>query len=1208
MPPFATQQLRGSPARLATGPEHDVLFSQDARAKVTGMTRVCDRIDRCRHFRPSDAELPEEAIELTAELLREATRGQRLGEKLQARQMAAMMDDAPGKAFTFAMADQVFRPPTAAREAKRFRDLIEDYGVPHYLPLPARVAMRAGEIASAAAPEIVMPLVAEKMRQESSSVILPAEEEKLRRHLRRRRDAGMRMNLNQLGEAVLGEEEANHRLEANLARLADPETDYISVKISAIFSQIHLVAVDESSVEIKKRLRELYRAAMKSTPAKFVNLDMEEYRDLRLTCAAFREVLDEPEFRTLEAGIVLQAYLPDAWPVQKELNAWALRRVDAGGAGIKIRIVKGANLAMEKVDAEVHDWPLAPYGSKVEVDANFKRMLHEGCRKEVARAVRLGVASHNLFDIAYGLLLRAREGVEDRVEFEMLEGMANHQARTVRDAAQGLLLYAPVVKREDFHSAIAYLVRRLDENTSPENFLHDLFGMKPGDAAWERQKKRFLDACAMIGSVTSGPRRVQDRTTEARPPVPLDQPFHNEADTDWSLPQNVRWAREKVEAMRKAEPPFVPLQIGGQTTEGSATADGSDPSRPGHVAYRHALGGPEDIERALQVAVSARESWKNLGWQGRSEIIANVASVIASRRGEAIATMVLDAGKAVTEADAELSEAIDFADYYARSFSREGTFDGVACEPLGTVLVTPPWNFPYAIPCGGILAALAAGNTVILKPAPETVLTAWEMVNCLWEAGVPHDVLQFLPCPDNEIGRSLVTDPRVDAVVLTGAYETARMFLSWKPELRLFAETSGKNALVITASADPDLAVKDLVKSAFGHAGQKCSAASLAIVEAEVYDDPGFRRRLRDAAASLKTGPSWEYDSIVTTIIREPGDALKRALTILDPGEEWLLEPQMLNGNPCLWSPGIKLGVTPESWFRRTECFGPVLGLVRANNLDHAIRIQNDSDFGLTGGIHALDPAEIDEWRDRVEVGNAYINRPITGAIVQRQPFGGWKHSCFGPGAKAGGPNYVSLFATWRNDGLPQLREAPAPGIMELLQALAPIVSSNELEAAAGSDAWWMKHEFGIEHDPSALECEANVFRYRPFSRCLIRANDTTDATAIARMLIAARAAKVGIELSLPPGREFPLKEIVVRHETEEALAKRLATARYDVLRAPSPAPSLVAAAIQAGVRIVTHQPVWSGKPELPAFFREQAVSETRHRHGSVLPRPEELR
>jgi RHH-type proline utilization regulon transcriptional repressor/proline dehydrogenase/delta 1-pyrroline-5-carboxylate dehydrogenase len=1174
------------------------------------MTNVRDRIDRCRQFRPDDAALPAEAVELARELLEEATRGQRWKERMQARQMAAMMHDAAGKAFTFAMADQVFRAPTAAREAKRFRDLVDDYGVPEYLPLAARVAMRAGGIASAAAPEIVMPLVAEKMRQESASVILPAEENKLRKHLVRRRESGMRMNLNQLGEAVMGEGESRHRLEANIARLADPDTDYISVKISAIFSQIHLVALDETLLAIKERLRLLYRAAMKTSPVKFVNLDMEEYRDLRLTCTAFREVLDEPEFRNLEAGIVLQAYLPDAWPVQQDLNAWALRRVDAGGAGIKIRIVKGANLAMEKVDAETHDWPLAPYGSKVEVDANFKRMLHEGCRPENTRAVRLGVASHNLFDIAYGLLLRAREGVEDRVEFEMLEGMANHQARTVRDAAQGLLLYAPVVKREDFHSAIAYLVRRLDENTSPENFLHDLFGMQPGDAAWGRQKQRFLNACAAIDTASSGPRRVQDRTTESRPPRPLDAPFHNEADTDWSLPHNVRWIRGKVDALRRGEVSFVPLQIGGETLAGAAEAGASDPSRPGHVAYRHALAGPEQVERALQVAVAARDGWKATGFEGRAAILARAAASIAASRGEAIAAMVLDAGKSVIEADAELSEAVDFADYYARSFLREGSFDGVACEPLGTVLITPPWNFPHAIPCGGILAALAAGNTVILKPAPETVLTAWVMVNSLWEAGVPLDVLQFLPCPDNEIGRSLVTDPRIGAVVLTGAYETARMFLSWKPELRLYAETSGKNALVITAAADPDLAVKDLVKSAFGHSGQKCSAASLAIVEAELYDDPGFRRRLRDAAASLKVGPSWEYDSIVTPVIREPGEALHRALTRLDPGEEWLLEPRMIDGNPCLWSPGIKLGVTPDGWFRRTECFGPVLGLVRANDLDHAIRIQNDSDFGLTGGIHSLDPAEIDTWRERVEVGNAYINRPITGAIVQRQPFGGWKRSCFGPGAKAGGPNYAAQFATWRNDGLPQLRALHSAGVEELLQSLAGLLSPGDMEpllAAAGSDAWWMAREFGIGHDPSALDCESNTFRYRPIDRCLIRAEESTTDATLARLLLAARAAGVDVELSLPPGRPRVGIAVPVWSESADNLARRLPESGYGMLRAPAAVPALLAAAIDSGIRLVSHSPVLSGKFEIPPYFREQAVSETLHRHGSVLPRPQDL-
>jgi RHH-type proline utilization regulon transcriptional repressor/proline dehydrogenase/delta 1-pyrroline-5-carboxylate dehydrogenase len=1173
------------------------------------MTSVRELIDRSRQSKPSDAELPTLAIELAAGLLAEATRGQKFSEKMQARQMARMMDDPSGKAFTFAMADQVFRAPTAAREAKRFRDLVDDYGVPAYLPLPARVAMRAGELASFAAPDVVMPLVAGQMRRESASVILPAEEDKLRKHLIKRRKAGMRMNLNQLGEAVLGEEEANHRLEANFARLADPETDYISVKISAIFSQIHLVATEETLAEIKNRLRLLYRAAIAHPRpgggAKFVNLDMEEYRDLRLTCDAFRQVLDEPEFKNLEAGIVLQAYLPDAWPVQKELNGWAQRRVVAGGAGIKIRIVKGANLAMEKVDAEIHDWPVAPYSSKVEVDANFKRMLHEGCRPENAKAVRLGVASHNLFDIAYGLLLRSREGVEDRVEFEMLEGMANHQARVVRDAADGLLLYAPVVKREDFHSAIAYLVRRLDENTSPENFLHDLFGMHPGDAGWENQKARFLAACEAQDSTSFGPRRVQDRNTEERPVHPLDADFHNEADTDWSLPHNVAWIRGKVNDLHKAVITPIPLQIGGQEMAGAAEGVGQDPSRPGVEAYRHALAGAEQVEQALVAAVSARESWKELGILARGQILAQVAAKLATRRGDAIAAMVLDAGKSVMEADAEFSEAMDFADYYARSLSA-GWFDGTTFEPLGTVLVTPPWNFPFAIPCGGILAPLVAGNTVILKPAPETVLTAWILVNALWDAGVPREVLQFLPCPDNEIGQSLVTDPRIGAVVLTGAYETARMFLGWKPDLKLFAETSGKNALIITAAADPDQAVKDLVKSAFGHSGQKCSAASLAIVEAELYDDPGFRRRLKDAAASLHAGPSWDFSSVATPVVRPPGEALERALTQLEPGEEWLLKPAMIDGNPCLWSPGIKLGVEADGWFRRTECFGPVLGLVRASSLSHAIRIQNDSEFGLTGGIHSLDPAEIAQWEEQVEVGNAYINRPITGAIVQRQPFGGWKRSCFGPGAKAGGPNYVAQFGTWISAGLPTLRLEPDAAPAALLERFSAAGCAIEkLTPAAESDAFWMSAEFSQDHDPSDLECEANVFRYRPFARALIRAGE--DPVTTARLLLAATAAGVLVELSLEEGQTLPGWTGPQWVESESQLAARLLKGGYGVLRSSSPSIVLAAAAVEAGVRFVSHPPTLSGRIELLSFFREQAVSTTLHRHGSVLPAPEDI-
>lgn len=1165
----------------------------------------------------SDEMLAERAVELAEQILRESTKRVTLAERYQAWKMARMMDDSSGKALTLAMADQVFRPASDSRAADQLRYLLDQYGVPEYLPLHERVAMQLGGIVSKFAPDIVMPAVTAKMRSESDQVILPSEDAQLKPHLAKRKKQQTRMNINQLGEAILGEEEAAHRMQQVLDRLASPDCEYISVKISAIFSQINLVAYEETLAEIKVRLRTLYRVAQEhtfiredgSSAAKFVNLDMEEYRDLRLTCDAFMQVLEEEEFASLRAGIVLQAYLPDSFKVQQMLTEWAKKRTAAGNAPIKIRIVKGANLAMEAVDASIHDWPQAPYTSKLDVDANFKRMVHYGCEPENAASVNLGVASHNLFEISYTMLVRARSAAENEVEFEMLEGMANHQARAVQEAAGGLLRYAPVVKKEDFHSAISYLVRRLDENTHEENFLHDLFGMKPGCPKWCKQRDMFLDACALKDSVQDTPNRIQCRTGEEFSPMG-DEAFENAPDTDWSLRRNQQWGLAQVEKIKEQKLGLIPLQIGGEELTRETVAEGIDPST-NKVIYHYSLADAADVQRALDVAVQAQPGWAARSTDERAAVLKDVAVEIAKKRGESIATMVLEAGKAIPEGDAEVSEAIDFANYYAQSLSGAGFEDGSKMEALGVVVITPPWNFPYAIPCGGVLAALMAGNTVIMKPAPESTLTAWVMVQQLWAAGVPRDVLQFLPCPDNEIGRSLVASDQVAAVVLTGAYETGRMFQNWKPEMRLFAETSGKNSLIITNAADPDQAIKDLVKGSFGHAGQKCSASSLAIIEGDVYDNPAFMRQLRDATASLKVGQSWDPASIVTPVMLEPDERLLRALTTLDEGEEWLLEPQMLENNPRLWSPGIKLGVKPGSWFHKTECFGPVLGIIRANDLKHAMRVQNDSDFGLTGGIHTLDDREIALWREQVEVGNGYINRPITGAIVQRQPFGGWKNSCFGPGAKAGGPNYVSLFAEWSQQDLPVECAELSRSTALLLNRLEKVVpeSLDLLRASAGSLAHWWKQEFAIEHDPSGLHGETNHFRYVPLKRILLRADGMSDAE-LAVVMLAAATASVAVDISSAEARPWlaQLAEASVVIETEEQLCARLATcsSHYGSLRAPAASVNLRRSANDAALQLIDWSVLLNGRLELLHYLREQSISECTHRYGNIIPKPSE--
>ncbi|MGH1504267.1 MAG: bifunctional proline dehydrogenase/L-glutamate gamma-semialdehyde dehydrogenase, partial [Acidimicrobiales bacterium] len=831
------------------------------------------------------------------------------------------------------------------------------------------------------------------MRAIVGRLVAPADPVRLARHLDEQRRDGWASNVNLLGEAVLGDAEADRRRDALLALIADPEVDYVSVKLSSVVAQLPPWAHDEALDAVADRLATLLDAAAATSPPTFVNVDMEEYRDLELTLDAFERVLDDPTRRGVEAGIVLQAYLPDALGALQRLSAWAARRVATGGAPIKVRLVKGANLAMEQTEAQLHGWPQAPYGSKAETDANYVRCVDWVLNPERMAGLRIGLASHNLFHVALTRLLAERRGVLDRVQFEMLQGMAEAQAAAAADDLGGSghrpLLYVPTVDPDDFDVAIGYLFRRLDENAAPDHFLRALFSLAPDSPTFAAEATRFRASVTDRNRPTMTPLRVQDRRGRAVRAFEPGEPFRNEPDTDPVLPANRAW----LDAVGRIEVPALAAAV------------------PGDVA---------EIDAAAARARPAQARWAAVPPATRRLVLHRIGDELAARRGLLVATMAAEAGKVIGEADPEVSEAIDFARYDAER-AVELARPGLRFEPLGLVAVVPPWNFPVAIPAGGVLAALAAGNAVLFKPAPETRRCA-EVVYDAVVAGLEtiddvdaRDLVAFVPTDDDACGRRVIETAA--AVVLTGASETAELFRSWNPELRLFAETSGKNALVITPSADLDLAIADLVRSAFGHAGQKCSAASLAICVGGVARSERFRRQLVDAVTSLTVGAADDPAATVGPLIGTPNPRLARALTRLDAGESWLVEPRLLDADHHRWTPGVRTGVQPGSWFARTECFGPVLGIVEVDTLDDAIAVQNASTFGLTGGIHSLDPDETDRWLAAAEVGNAYVNRHITGAIVQRQPFGGWKRSSVGPGAKAGGPNYVAQLGTWHDAG-----------------------------------------------------------------------------------------------------------------------------------------------------------------------------------------------
>ena len=1072
--------------------------------------------------------------------------------------------------FTRTLTDEVARLHDPRRAARRFAGLVSSTDTSALGPLD-RMLVRVGAKFAPLLPHVVMALVLRRLRNEAEGTIVFDREPGITKHLSRRRSGGFGTNVNILGEAILGADEAEHRLGLIRRAVLRDDVNYVSIKISAICAHISPLAFDTTVETVTEALRDLYRLSQSKTPSAFINLDMEEYRDLALTVAAFRRVLDEPEFSGIDAGIVLQAYLPDAHGVAGELAEWAKARRARGGGRIKIRVVKGANLAMESVDAELNGWSLAPYPTKADVDASYKALLDLLLDERFDDGVDVGLASHNLFDVAWGLglveRLRAR-GAERRLSFEMLEGMAPAQAQALREAHGEVMLYTPVVRPTDFTAAIAYLVRRLDENTAPDNFLHNLFDLQPGNAVFAAEADRFRAAVAGRRTVSTTPRRAQDRRLRVTDSEP-SAPFENEPNTDFSLHANRLWIADALAAWRPPTSAIVPV-IDGTETATRHVARVAFTCSP-FVDYEVQLATETLVATTVAIANAAAANWASIPPRDRGAVVNRVGDVVARRRSELLAAMAHDTGKTMLEGDAEISEAIDFARYYARcldDFTRLFA-RGVVPRPLGTVVIAPPWNFPFAIALGGVLAAVAAGNTVILKPAPQAVLVGKLVAACCWEAGIPAGVVQFLPCPDDEVGQALITHAGVGAVVLTGARSTAELFLGWKPSLRLHAETSGKNALIITASADVELAVKDLVKSAFAHAGQKCSAASLAIVEAPVYDDPSFFRRLADATRTLHVGPAHDVRTDMGPLIDPPTGNLQRALTTLETGEAWLVEPHQLDDSGRLWSPGIRIGVRNGSWFHHNECFGPVLGIMRADDLEDAMAMQNAVAYGLTAGLHSLDAAEIERWTEGVQAGNLYVNRGITGAIVRRQPFGGWKHSVVGPAVKAGGPRYVASLCDWIDAD-----DARGHAVLDELSE---------------SFTDWARRELTAEHDPSGLRAESNVLRFRALLGGIavrIGAGEDPSTADLCRAIAAATHCHVHVSEH--------------RTETDDAFAARLTTLGVDRLRVLGvTSDTVLRSAHGAGIAVDPRPLCLEPEIEVPRWLREQSVAKTMHRHGS---------
>jgi RHH-type transcriptional regulator, proline utilization regulon repressor / proline dehydrogenase / delta 1-pyrroline-5-carboxylate dehydrogenase len=866
------------------------------------------------------------------------------------------------------------------------------------------------------------------------------------------RKDGMGFTLDLLGETTLSETEALEFQQRYLVLLREldghinkwplnpkssqdrPESGprlHLSIKLSGLYSQMDPVDIDNSVAILLDRLRPVMQAARKAKA--FITVDMEHYNFKEITLRVFREILTEPEFADWpHVGIAMQAYLRDTYKDLEGLIAWVQKR----GTPITVRLVRGAYWDYETLIAAQNDWPVPVWTTKEDTDRCYESCL--ALLMNNAAHLCTAIASHNVRSIALALALAEENKLTPgQYEFQMLYGMADHLKTTLVERGQHVRVYTPF---GDLLPGMAYFVRRLLENTSSQSFVR-MSGAEeqPDDqllAAPDSAKVPDVSATAPVpgpnGALVNsqGRKPLEQGTKKTASPngatvahPPRKSGFRSEPLRRFTAPAERANFQQAIDHVRSQLGRDYPMVINNKPITTKDQIISTNPARNGQIVGRVASAGQADVHAAIAAAKAAQIEWANLPANERAEFLFRAADDMRSRRDLLSAWQVFEVGKPWREADGDVVEAIDFLNYYGHEMlrlsagvgmNRPGETNHYQYEPRGVVAVISPWNFPLAILTGMVAAAVVAGNTVVMKPAPQSPITGYFLMDTFMRIGLPPGVVNFLPGGD-EAGAELVKHPDIAVIAFTGSQsvgckinEVAAHVPPGQDHLkRVIAELGGKNAIIVDSSADLDDAVAGTVASAFGYAGQKCSAASRVIVLEEIYDV--FLKRVIEAADSIRLGLPEDPGTLVGPVIDPAArDRIAAAIAAGKSQARCALTRDISTFTGSYIGPTIFADVDPASPLAQDEFFGPVLAVIKARDFSHALQIANGTRYALTGGLFSRSPANLARARREFRVGNLYLNRRITGAVVGHQPFGGMKMS--GVGSKAGGPDYLLQF------------------------------------------------------------------------------------------------------------------------------------------------------------------------------------------------------
>ncbi|RDU65546.1 bifunctional proline dehydrogenase/L-glutamate gamma-semialdehyde dehydrogenase [Helicobacter sp. MIT 14-3879] len=1158
-------------------------------------------------------ELISKAICLATELQTNIQENISLEEKKFHLKMQKLLSNPKNKILLIELLDKSFRSKYNKAKFESISYILNKYGIGDFFTTFEKFLLFCFLNIGKFAPNLSVPFFINNIRKDTQSLVLNKDSTFLKNHIKNK--GYITVNINFIGEEVLSEEESKARIKEYENALRSEYITYISIKITTIFSQINIIDFEYSKNEIVKRLDYLYEIATeeqsKQNREKFINLDMEEFKDLELTYVAFMESIAKFD---INAGIVLQAYLPDSYHYLKKLLYFSKERVNSGKKPIKVRIVKGANMENEETISSQKDWELPTFSNKTDTDSNYKKMLLLILENDNFKYIKIGIASHNLFEIAYAKILIDSKNAQDSFSFEMLEGMSMQASKEIAKNSK-LILYAPVCDISNFNNAIAYLVRRLDENTAKDNFMRHFFGLKVGDSAWERQKELFINSCKNISQLDNSTKRIQNRNMPQNKDNKID--FKNEADTDFTLSENRKWAIKIKEIYEN----FTIQEIFAQSKErleSSETLEIKEKINNEVIAKIH-IANKNGINQALDFALHS--NFSTLSLEQIHNLLIKVAEIIRNKRGDLIGIATLEVGKTFIEVDAEVSEAIDFLEFYPYSIKKlKENNPNTTFKPRGIGVVIAPWNFPIGISVGSIASALSVGNRVIYKPSSLSSLCGFKICECFWEAGIPKDALIYLPARGEDISKYLINQNEIAFAILTGGEDSAYKMLSSNPTLLLSAETGGKNATIVTKNADREQAIKNIIHSAFSNSGQKCSATSLLILEEEVYNDKNFFKNLKNATKSLNVGSPFELKNKIGALTQKPNSKLLKAIN--DKAKKWLIPPKFKGDNTYLMYPCIEYDVTMNDYVYKQELFAPHLSIMKAKDLNDAINIANSTGYGLTGALESLDEREWEIYKNKIEVGNAYINKPSTGAIVLRQPFGGIKKSAIGFGRKVGVYNYAIQFSRIEQEKLDS-NIIDCDFSKQLESMLSIFNSKNNLTQKETKDeilcvinkaksyAYHYKNEFSKTHQFIKVRGEDNLFLYTKIKNMLFRVSENDNLESIISVIAGAYIADIPLQISIEKNLfENYLNEGLIENlknkmnltiiiESIKSCIKKVGD--FERIRYHKNInDELYLECAKRGKIIIRGKPLLNGRFELLYYFNEKSISISYHRYGNL--------